>query len=395
MAEPYLKIEQPSVRPRRAPVLAVGLVGLIVLVLTPVVARPTASPSVPAIIEIKGMMASKRDFFNDAKVKEILLGKRIRVIVDTTGSREISFSDLDKYDFVFPSGQPAADMVQSKRLSSNKEVHTYLPFVSPIVLATYRPYALALRDAGVAKPMKPGRSNPLYYEIDLEKFIELSELGKRWNDIGVRNYGIQNDNLVLAHTPDVCWANSAGTYQGMIAYAKNNGRVASNEREVAALAKALRPLYLAQGATTADRVPYYLAPEGVRIAPVVVIYEHQYLAYQLQRPKGDFDDYRVLLYPADHFESQPSFIALNDTGRKLGELLVNDPELRRRAVELGFRVLDADQGNTGQTMASPLLTDLLTERGIEAPSMNNDHTRAYLPQLDLFEQLVTTIGNCR
>ncbi|MFI6028165.1 hypothetical protein [Amycolatopsis magusensis] len=137
-------------------------------------------------------------------------------------------------------------------------------------------------------------------------------------------------------------------------------------------------------------MPYYLSPEGKRIAPIVVIYEHQYLAHQLRGPPGQPDDDRVLLYPADHFETQPAFIALNDTGRRLGQLLRTDPELRTRAVELGFRVLDAEQDTT-----SPQLARLLGDRQLEAPSPDNDHTRAYLPHVDLFEKLITTIGGCR
>jgi hypothetical protein len=358
------------------------------LVLTPFLVQP-AQPA-PAITVVRGKMGSKIDFFRDTQVQEILRRKHFEVIVDNSGSREVATHDVDQYDFVFPSGQPAADLIMTNRLNSGKDAQAHVPFVSPIVLATYRPYAQALQDAGVATPMHPDRSNPLYYRIDISKFVELTELGRRWNDIGIRNHGIQNNNLVLAHTSDVCLSNSGGTYQGLIAYAKNGGNVASSEGEVAALAESLKPLYRAQGAPTPDRVPFYLSPEGKRIAPIVVIYEHQYLAHQLRRPSGEPDEDRVLLYPADHFETQPSFIALNDNGRKLAQLLRSDPELRARAVELGFRVLDADQDT-----ASPQLTRLLIDRGLEAPSSGNDHTRAYLPTLDLFEQLITTIGGCR
>ncbi|WP_236808880.1 hypothetical protein [Amycolatopsis albispora] len=387
-AEPLLKIRQPPARPALTPVLALGLLGLVVLVLTPLLMAP--APPAPAVTVVRGKMGSKVDFFRDATVQEILRRKHFEVIVDNSGSREVATHDIDRYDFVFPSGQPAADLIMSSRLGSGKDAQAYVPFVSPIVLATYRPYALALQHAGVAAPMTAGREKPLFYEVDISRFVELTEQGRRWNDIGIREHGIQNNNLVLAHTSDVCLSNSGGTYQGLIAYAKNGSRIAAAEDEVTALAESLKPLYRAQGAPTPDRVPYYLSPEGQRIAPIVVIYEHQYLAHQLRRPPGQPDEERVLLYPADHFETQPSFIALNDNGRRLAELLRNDPELRNRAVELGFRVLDAEQDT-----ASPQLTGLLAQRGLEAPSSGNDHTRAYLPPVDLFERLITTIGGCR
>ncbi|EQD85389.1 hypothetical protein [Saccharopolyspora erythraea] len=364
--------------------LALGLVGLVVLVLTPALVR-SAQPA-PAVTVVRGKMGSKVDFFRDTTVQEILRRKNFEVIVDNSGSREVATHDVARYDFVFPSGQPAAEMI----MKTNMGAQAYVPFVSPIVLATYRPYAEALHELGIATPMTPDSNSPLYYRIDVSRFVELTELGTRWNDIGIREHGIQNNNLVLAHTCDVCLSNSGGTYQGLIAYAKNGGSVASSEAEVAALAESMKPLYRAQGAPTPDRVPFYLSPEGKRIAPIVVIYEHQYLAHQLRRPAGQPDEDRVLLYPADHFETQPAFIALNDNGRKLAQLLRTDPQLRTRAVELGFRVLDAEQDT-----ASPQLTRLLNDRGIEAPSAGNDHTRAYLPTLDLFEMLITTIGGCR
>lgn len=386
-AEPLLKIKPPPPRPALAPVLTVGLVGLLLLGLVPLLVR--TAPPAQAVTVIRGKMGSKVDFFRDDEVREILKRKNYEVAVDNSGSREIATHDIDRYDFVFPSGQPATDLILADRQKNNEYAQAYVPFVSPIVLATYRPYARALHDAGVATPMNDHRPDPLYYELDIGRFIELTESGKRWNDIGIRAHGIQNNNLVLAHTSDVCKSNSGGTYQGLIAYAKNGGRAATAESEAVSLGEALKPFYRSQGAPTADRVPFYLSPEGKGIAPVVVIYEHQYLAHQLRRPEGQPDEDRVLLYPADHFETQPSLIALNETGKRLAELLRTDPELRRRAVELGFRVLDAEQRT-----ASPELTGLLTEHGLEAPSSDNDYTRAYLPPLDVFEKLITTIGGC-
>ncbi|MFI6028164.1 hypothetical protein [Amycolatopsis magusensis] len=166
--------------------------------------------------------------------------------MDNSGSREVATHDIDRYDFVFPSGQPPADLIMSSRLNSGKEAQAYVPFVSPIVLATYRPYALALHDAGVATPMDASREHPLYYEVDISAFVGLTEQGKRWNDIGVREHGIQNNNLVLAHTSDVCLSNSGGTYQGLIAYAKNGSRIPAADGEVTALAESLKPLYRAR-----------------------------------------------------------------------------------------------------------------------------------------------------
>lgn len=386
-SEPLLRIKKPSPRPNNAPALVIGAVGLVLLVLAPAVVRSAPPPA--EVTVIRGKMGSKGDLFRDREVQEILKRRRVEVVVDSSGSREIATNDIDRYDFVFPSGQPTADMILADRQAKDEYAQAHVPFVSPIVLATYRAYARTLHDAGVAAPLDPNRPDTLYYELDVGRFIQLTEQGKRWDDIGIGAHGIQNHNVVLAHTSDVCKSNSSGTYQGLIAYAKNGGRIPTAEGEVVALGEALKPFYRAQGAPTPDRVPFYLSQEGKRIAPIVVIYEHQYLAHQLRRPGGQPDLDRVLLYPADHFETQPAFIALNERGTRLAQLLRTDAELRERAVELGFRVLDADQDT-----ASPQLANLLAERGIEAPSSDDDDTRAYLPPVDLFEKLVTTIGGC-
>lgn len=390
MAEPLLEIRAAPARPPLTRVFALGLTGIVVIALTPVLVRPAPPP----VTVIMGKMGSKADYFRDDKVQAILRTKRIEVKVDSTGSREVATHDVEEYDFVFPSGQPASDLIINKRSAANKEAQAFIPFVSPIVLATYRPYAQALQDAGVVTPKGQSSANPLYYTLDIDKFVSLTEQGRTWNDIGLPKHGIRNSNQVLAHTSDVCRSNSGGTYQGLIAFAKKN-RPAESEAEVMTLAEELRPLYRKQGAPTADRVPLYLAPEGSSIAPIVVIYEHQYLAHQLRQPPGAPDEDRVLLYPAAQFATQPSFVSLNEKGRRLGELLRTDPELRRRAVELGFRVLDVDNGSR-----SPLLAALLQEHGIEVPALEKDdtpekdQTRAYLPPLDLFEKLIIAIGGC-
>lgn len=386
MAEPSLTVERPPTRPARTPALAVGVVGLVLILAAFLVPSP---PAATVVTEVRARMGSKADFFRDTEVQNILRRRNFEVVVDNSGSREIPLNNLDRYDFVFPSGQPAADLVMATVQNNGKFADTYVPFVSPIVLGTYRAYAQVLQEAGAATPLNPGSINPLYYKVDVNKFLELIEQRKRWNDIGIQQHGVRNNNLVLAHTPDVCRSNSGGTYQGLLAYAENGSRIPSSENEVATLAAFLRPHYIDQGTPMYDLAAFYLSPDGKQIAPIVVIYEHQYLAHQLRRPIGKPDEDRVLLYPADHFETQPSLIALTDNGRKLAKLLRTDPALRRRAVELGFRVLDGDQATV-----SPQLNDLLADRKLEVPSRDNDHSRAYLPPLDLFEKLVTAIGGC-
>ncbi|MBH0778059.1 hypothetical protein [Nocardia bovistercoris] len=382
-AEPLLRITPSAVRFRPVPLLTLLLVVLIGVAVA-VVFRPAEPP-----IVIRGKMGSKVDFFRDQEVQKILLRNRFDVRVDDSGSRDVAVHDIESYDFVFPSGQPAADLIMAERQDNKKDVQSYLLFSSPIVLATYRPYAQALSAAGVAEPVPRGAAETLYYRVDIGKFVELTEQGTSWDQIDIRRYGPGSSNVVLAHTPDVCASNSGGTYQAMVAYAKYGQRfTTSNEKQVIEFAETPRRIYEAQGAPTADRMPYYLSAEGKSIAPVVVIYEHQYLAYQLSRPPGRPDRERVLLYPRAHFETQPRLLALNDKGRKLAQFLQTDPEVRRRAVQLGFRMLDRNPGTV-----SSQLNELLVGRGLDVPAAD-DGTYVSLPRFDVFDKFIVEVGGC-
>ncbi|MGW6425068.1 hypothetical protein ACWF82_20535 [Nocardia sp. NPDC055053] len=383
--EPLVRIKPSPVRPALLTIRVVAVVGLLVIALTPFVVRPDPEPVV-----VRGKMGSKVDFFRDSEVQKILAHNNFDVRVDSSGSREVAVHDIDDYDFVFPSGQPAADLITRNRQQSNKYVQEYVLFSSPIVLATFRPFAQALSDAGVAEPVSRGRFDPLYYKIDIGKFVALAEQGKSWDSIGIGRYGSGSGNVVVAHTSDVCVSNSGGTYVAVVAYAKYGQEFTApkNESQVVEFAEGVKPIYAAQGAPIGNRMPYYLSPEGKAIAPVVAIYEHQYLAYQLNRPDGKPDEERVLLYPRVHFETQPRLLALNDTGRKLAQLLHSDPKLRTRAVKLGFRMLDSSND-----IASAELNDLLVSRGLQAPA-SADSTHVSLPPFDVFEKFVVAVGGC-
>ena len=70
-------------------------------------------------------------------------------------------------------------------------------------------------------------------------------------------------------------------------------------------------------------------------APMVMIYESQYIN-QATQPNGISSE-MALIYPEPTIYSKHTLIALTPNGQKLGELLLNDPDLQRLAVENGFR----------------------------------------------------------
>ncbi|WP_406398887.1 hypothetical protein OH805_07350 [Streptomyces sp. NBC_00879] len=345
------------------------------------------------IITLEGKMASKRDFFEDEEVQRLLLKHHIRIHITSSGSREVAIRDISSYDFVFPSGQPAGDLITGQRAADNQYVKVHRPFVSPIVLATYREYAETLRDAEIATPQPAsGQDKPLYYVLDMGKFLKAIGEKKRWADLGIQQHGITNENRILAQSPDVCGSNSAGTYLALVAFTRRGkgNDVPQTDREADERGRAIRPL-MEQGLPAADVFRTYISPEGKGIAPVVVAYEHQYLTYQaqFQAESKKLDTERVLLYPASQFVTQPQFIALNRDGDKLGELITHDPQLRRRAMELGFRILDP----TGE-VAGDQLSKFLEERHVPVPSMARDNTRTAMPRLRFLERMISVVGDC-
>ncbi len=374
----------------------VAAVGAVLLVSSHV-----REPVVP-VVTVKGIMASKQDFFNDAEVRRLLLRHHIRVEVTTRGSHEVAQEvigqETEQYDFTFPSGQPAADLIKNHRARTGGHQRTTRLFSSPIVLASYREYAETLARRGIATPHDARAGEPLYYTLDTAAFVKLGEEGRTWNDIAIGEYETEdgtpmaNGNRVLAHSPGVCRSNSAVTYLGLVAFVKNGERPPRTEDEVDVLARQLQPLVTAAGMPESELFRAYVTPEGRSQGPVVVVYEHQYLAYQLGHTarKGKPDGERVLLYPRQEFQTDPELISLTPDGDRLAELLATDRPLRKRMMELGYRVVDdTDEVGTGQ------LFRYLGERGLPAPAGRADLTSAAFPELDLLERLIRTAGRCR
>jgi hypothetical protein len=395
--EPRLKVDVPEVAPEprsRVPWLIPRIVAA-ATVLCVVVVLVQGHSTLPfrRVVTIEAKMASKSDYFEDPEVKRLLIQHGFRVHVTRMGSRGIAEQNFDHYDAVFPSGQPAADLITKKQVARGRPAATYRPFVSPIVLGTYREYARTLQDAGIAKPLPgvPAGGQPLYYSLDMEKFLTATDQGKRWDDLGIARHGTHNGNKVLAQTSDICEANSAGTYLGLASYVWNKDDIPQNTAQADTFADNIKLLLNDQGMPSGEKNETYVSAEGKSISPIAVIYEHQFLAHQIaaQADTGHVDAERVLLYPSARFVTEPQFIGLTSQGDRLGELITKDPALQRRAMELGFRVRTA-----GSESTSDALTGFLHDHHIQAPVLSSDDTKAVLPRLDLLERMIEDVGDC-
>lgn len=359
-------------------------------------------PAQPVVLTLKGVMASKADFFDDKEVQRLLRGHNIQVEVTRRGSREVALEvtgqQSEQYDFAFPSGQPAADLIKNDRQAKGKYNRTTRLFTSPIVLASYREYAETLsRNGAVTTHHRPPETS-LYYTLHTGKFIELGENGSTWNSIGIQEQRdvndrvIANGNRVLAHSSGVCRSNSAATYLSLLAFVRNGTRPPKDDAEVSNVAQQIQPLITAAGMPESDLFKSYVTPEGKSQGPIVVVYEHQYFAYQIEhvRRHERVDDTRVLLYPEQEFQSDPEFVALTPNGHRLAEVLATDTALQERMKELGYRVTEgADVRGTRQ------LFDYLRVNGIIPPADRTDLTSADFPELGLLENLIRTVGRCQ
>lgn len=394
MEEPHLAIRhRPAgffLRPRFLssflPVALIAVVGVAALLVSGNVLLPFERT-----VTVEGSMASKTDYFLDREVQQILLEHHIRVHITATGSRDIATHDFSSYDFVFPSGQPAGDLITNRLKAQGRTVTTYKPFTSPIVLASYREYAESLREAGVATAetaqTDADGTDFYYYRLDLPKFLQMIGDRKRWSDIGT----IPSGNRITAWTPDICLSNSGATYMALTAFVQNGSEVPQNEREAVELAGKIKPLVGVFGLPSADPFNSYVTPEG-KGSPIVVVYEHQFLSYQVRyrAQTGRLDRDRVLLYPSVNFRTEPQFIPLTALGERVGQLLTNDARLRRRAVELGFRIVNPDAAP-----ANDEFSEFLHGQGVPLPTnTSGDGTMAQLPRLDLLEKMITITGDC-
>ncbi|WP_433270567.1 hypothetical protein ACQPZF_10140 [Actinosynnema sp. CS-041913] len=363
---------------------ATALAGVFALFASGTVALPAQE-----ILVVRGMLASKRDFFQDDEVRRILMANRIQVQVTPVGSRDIVHrDDLDTFDFVFPSGQSMAELVYRRR--EGKPTNPYKPFFTPIVLATYRDYAEALEGAEVVTEQDGG--DGLYYHLSVPKLIEVVRAGTFWSQLERKdNTRLGNNNRVIAQTPDPCRTYSGSTYLGMVAFAHNGNQIPADEETALRLAREIKPLFAIEGQYGEELAPKYHAPEGRTFAPVVVIYEHQYLAHQfgeLDRT-GRPDRERVLLYPDAQHETVPELLAFTPAGSRVGELVTKNPDLRRRALELGFRVF-----GSGGSFDDSELSAHLKRRGLPTPTSGLGDTEAWLPPRHLFDKMIVEVGGC-
>jgi hypothetical protein len=349
-----------------AVVLGIGVLAAIVI---SVAGKSKPGSSVSTTV-VKGVIGSeKQPFFADADVQAAFHTHGLDVRVDTAGSRQIATStDLSKYDFAFPAGEPQGVKIKTDR----KAATLYQPFYTPMVVATFKPVADLLVAAGVAA------NQGSYYTIDVAAYEALVAQNKRWSELPNNTSYPVNKSILISST-DVRTSNSAAMYLAIASYVDNHNNIVQDHTQADAVLPAIEPLFLRQGFTqTSSEGPFndYLSI-GVGKEPMVMIYESQFVARAAARD-GSITKDKVLMYPSPGLLSKHTLVPLNSRGDQVGQLLQNDSKLQTLEIQYGFRTANA-----------AAFKQFATSHGVALPaSLNNEIDP---PTYEVLEYMISTI----
>ena len=349
-----------------AVVLAVGVVAAIIVSYT-----QSHSSTNTRLTVVKGVIGSEKlPFFQDSGVIAEFHSRGYDVQVDTAGSRQIATTvDLSKYDFAFPAGEPAG----IKIAQDHHAKATYVPFFTPMAIASFKPIASLLKSAGVVNTTSGVDM------LDVKALLAFVAQNKRWTDIP-NNTAYPAGTSILITSTDPQTSNSAAMYLSIASYVANGNNVVQNQSQAQTVLPAVAPIFTRQGLTlSSTEAPFedYLTI-GIGKDPMVMIYESQFLAHQAAKD-GTITPDREMMYPTPTVFSKHTLVPLTSRGDAIGKLLVNDAKLQSLAVKYGFRTSDPTA-----------FTKYLTDRGVTPPPQLVNVIDP--PTYDNLEALITGIG---
>ena len=321
---------------------------------------------------LRGLVGSEKvDFLADPQVVKALARHGLTLRVEKSGSREMALrTDLKDYDFAFPAGVPAATQIQ--QLTGVRR--NFSPFFTPMAIASWTPIASVLQANGIVR-----RQADKEYILDMHKLLAAMGKGTRWRDLP-QNATYPIGKSVLISTTDVRKSNSAAMYLALASYVLNGDNVVQSDGEVQRLVPGLAPLFLKQGyqeSSSAGPFDDYLTM-GMGKAPLVLIYEAQFLERELQ-PRGGTTKDMVLLYPQPTIYTKHVLVPLKPSAERLGIALESDTTLQRLAADYGLR---SPAGDPTKHWAS---------RGVIAPAQLLDVVDP--PTFEILERMITSIDS--
>jgi hypothetical protein len=338
-----------------AGLLAVGVLAAII-----VSAAQRLHPALPPTTVRAVIGSEKLPFFQDPAVQQVFRDNGYDVQVDTAGSRQIATAvDLSKYDLAFPAGVPAANKIKLEHRARS----LYSPFYTPMAIATFRPIANLLMANGVAK------DSGGYISFNMQAYLALVAKNTRWSDLP-NNQTYPATKSILITSTDIRTSNSAAMYLSIASYVANGNNIVQDAGQAAGALPKVDPLFLRQGLTAASsEEPFqdYLSI-GIGKTPMVMIYEAQFLAAAAAN-NGSITKDMVLMYPDPDVLSKHTVVPLTSNGDKVGQLLLNNPQLQKLATKYGFRTNNSTTFNQflqSHNLTTPSLVNL-----IEPPTYEN------------------------
>jgi len=165
--------------------------------------------------------SEKEDFFRDPRVIEALSARRLTVSVEKAGSRQIAtLPNLERYDFAFPAGLPAAEKIGRER----RALASYTPFFTPMVIASWQSIAQVLVANNLARQAEG------HYFLNMKKLIELMNAGQRWRDLADNPDYAVSKNILISST-DARKSNSAAMYLALFSFVANGEEVVRDESQ--------------------------------------------------------------------------------------------------------------------------------------------------------------------
>jgi hypothetical protein len=283
-------------------------------------------------ITVKVLSGSEKEkFLSDPGLAKVLEDQGITLIIQKAGSREIATRpDLKSFDVAYPAGAPAA--VKISQATGSKRIFT--SFYTPIAVASWKTLIPVLRQSGVVA--EKGGS---LYIVDMGKLFEMMEKGTRWKDLpGNTAYAVGKS--VLVSSTDVRTSNSGGMYLALAAYVANGNNVVDNDSDAEKIGNRMVGLFSRQGfqeSSSAGPFEDYTAM-GIGKAPLVMIYEQQFLEYALSHQNVNPD--MVLLYPEPTILSKHTIVALTDNGVRFAQIMSTNVKVTTIAHGYGFRTED-------------------------------------------------------
>lgn len=283
---------------------------------------------------MKGVITSeKENFFKDQRVKDIFLKNNIDIQVNRMTSDKIikatTTSDFDSYsDFIFPSSITVSEKVRTNFKGSQ----TYNVFYSPMIVATWTPIIDILKANNLIK------TNGNYNNLNMEGFQKTVEAGIRWKDLKQSEQYPVN-KVVLISSSDTRFSGSAKMFAALNSYVLNNHNVVSNSTEIDKIMPELKQIIQAQGHrenSSANMTSDYISIGRGKV-PMMFTYESEFLNIAFQN-KGLFKKDMKIVYPSPTIFSKHVMVIINPKAQIVADLLKNNEDLKKIAVEYGFRI---------------------------------------------------------